>query len=134
MSLLSKVQLTLRPFILTRNHSTTSTSFLKDFMTPQEKGPIQLSIENKAIITEALSPTILETINESHLHAHHAAMKGNTNKETHFKVTVVSEEFKGKSLMQRHRLIYNLLSDELQHQGLHALTLKTKTQAEVDKQ
>ncbi|KAI8330015.1 hypothetical protein EDC96DRAFT_452273 [Choanephora cucurbitarum] len=125
MSLLSKVQLTLRPFILTRNHSTTSTSFLKDFMTPQEKGPIQLSIENKAIITEALSPTILETINESHLHAHHAAMKGNTNKETHFK---------SSSLMQRHRLIYNLLSDELQHQGLHALTLKTKTQAEVDKQ
>lgn len=70
-------------------------------MTSKEKGPIQISIENKVIIynqysglvthglfhqiTEALNPTILEAINESHLHAHHAAMKGNTNKETHFK-------------------------------------------------
>ncbi|OAD02272.1 hypothetical protein MUCCIDRAFT_82660 [Mucor lusitanicus CBS 277.49] len=101
-------------------------------MTSKEKGPIQISIENK--ITEALNPTILEAVNESHLHAHHAAMKGNTNKETHFKVTVVSDEFKGKSLMQRHRLIYGLLNDELQNQGLHALTLKTKTQEELEKQ
>ncbi|KAI8091333.1 bola-like protein-domain-containing protein [Gilbertella persicaria] len=125
MSLLSKV-FTLQPTV--RFHSTTA--FLKDFMTTQEKGPIQLSIESK--ITDALHPTILETVNESHLHAHHAAMKGNTNKETHFKVTVISDEFKGKSLMQRHRLIYNLLNDELQNKGLHALTLKTKTQAELE--
>ncbi|RCH84993.1 hypothetical protein CU098_005989 [Rhizopus stolonifer] len=124
MSLLSKV-FTLQPTV--RFHSTTA--FLKDFMTTQEKGPIQLSIESKA---NALHPTILETVNESHLHAHHAAMKGNTNKETHFKVTVISDEFKGKSLMQRHRLIYNLLNDELQNKGLHALTLKTKTQAELE--
>ncbi|CAO3617830.1 unnamed protein product [Cunninghamella echinulata] len=58
-------------------------------------------------------------------------MKGNTNKETHFKVTVVSDKFEGKTLMQRHRLIYSLLDDELK-QGLHALTLKTKTQKEID--
>ncbi|KAI8385751.1 bola protein [Blakeslea trispora] len=131
---MSLFKVAFRPLIdssLIRAHSTHSTAFLKDFMTTQEKGPIQLSIEDK--ITEALQPSILETINESHLHAHHAAMKGNTNKETHFKVTVVSEAFQGKSLMQRHRLIYNLLSDELQHQGLHALTLKTKTLAEVEK-
>lgn len=48
-------------------------------------------------------------------------------------MTVVSEAFKGKSLMQRHRLIYGLLDDELKNQGLHALTLKTKTQAELEK-
>lgn len=35
-------------------------------------------------------------------------------------------------MMQRHRLVYNLLNDELQH-GIHALSLKTKTQAEMDK-
>lgn len=49
------------------------------------------------------------------------------------RVTVVSDEFKGKSLMQRHRLIYGILDDELKNQGLHALTLKTKTQAELEK-
>ncbi|KAI8061437.1 bola domain protein [Gongronella butleri] len=104
--------------------------FLNDFMTTQEKGPVQQSIEDKLI--EALEPTILETVNESHLHAHHSAMKGNTNKETHFKVTVVSDKFQGKTLMQRHRIIYGLLDDELK-QGLHALTLKTKTQSELDR-
>ncbi|KAG1148897.1 hypothetical protein G6F37_003020 [Rhizopus arrhizus] len=109
-----------------------STRFLKDFMTTQEKGPIQFSIESK--ISQSLNPSILDIVNESHLHAHHAAMKGVTNKETHFKVTVVSDEFQGKSLMQRHRMIYGLLNDELQNKGLHALSIKAKTQAEIEKQ
>ncbi|KAG2197233.1 hypothetical protein INT47_003608 [Mucor saturninus] len=112
-----------------RFHSTTP--FLNTFMSSNEKGPLQLVIESK--LTEALDPTVLETINESHKHAHHEAMKGVTNKETHFRVTVVSDAFKGKSLMQRHRLIYGLLDDELKNKGLHALTLKTKTQAELEK-
>ncbi|KAI8647897.1 bola-like protein-domain-containing protein [Parasitella parasitica] len=131
MSLLSKIY-TLQPAFsrtLVRSHSTKSTQFLNDFMDSKEKGPIQLSIENK--INEALQPTIFEAVNESHLHAHHAAMKGNTNKETHFRLTIVSEEFKGKTLMQRHRLVYGLVDDELKNQGLHALTLKTKIQAEL---
>ncbi|ORX62141.1 hypothetical protein DM01DRAFT_1403839 [Hesseltinella vesiculosa] len=85
--------------------------FLNDFMATQEKGPVQVSIETK--IMASLEPTILETVNESHLHAHHSAMKGNTNKETHFKVTVVSEKFQGKPLVQRHRMIHALLGDEL---------------------
>ncbi|CAO3659001.1 unnamed protein product [Rhizopus stolonifer] len=101
-------------------------------MTTQEKGPIQLSIETK--VSEALNPSALELVNESHLHAHHDAMKGVTNKETHFKITVVSEEFQGKSLMQRHCLIYKLLNDELQNKGLHALSIKAKTKAESEKQ
>ncbi|KAI9261159.1 bola protein [Sporodiniella umbellata] len=100
-------------------------------MSTSEKGPIQLAIETK--VTEALNPAKLELVNESHLHAHHEAMKGVANKETHFKIFVVSDEFQGKSLMQRHRLIYNLLNDELQNQGLHALTIKAKTKAEFDK-
>ncbi|CAO3626549.1 unnamed protein product [Cunninghamella blakesleeana] len=87
--------------------SPVSSRFLNDFMTTQEKGPVQLSIEQK--VTESLEP------------------------KTHFKVTVVSDKFQGKTLMQRHRLIYSLLDDELK-QGLHALTLKTKTQKEIDAQ
>ncbi|KAI8976043.1 bola-like protein-domain-containing protein [Pilobolus umbonatus] len=131
MSMLLKV-LTSQPIKQTvRNHSATSTHFLKDFMASKEKGPIQEAIETK--VSQALNPSIMEIINESHLHAHHAAMKGNTHKETHFKMTIVSEDFAGKSMMQRHRMIYSLLGDELQHQGLHALTLKTKTPAELQK-
>ncbi|KAL0076394.1 bola protein [Phycomyces blakesleeanus] len=106
-----------------RLHSTGSkprtTRFLNDFMTEAEKGPLQLSMESK--LTEALNPTAFEAINESHLHSHHAAMKGVTEKETHF-----------RSMMQRHRMIYKLLGEEF-GQGLHALSLKTKTMAELEK-
>jgi hypothetical protein len=36
-------------------------------------------------LQEAFKPTILDIVNESHLHAHHEAMQGNTNRETHFR-------------------------------------------------
>ncbi|KAI9316904.1 bola-like protein-domain-containing protein [Dichotomocladium elegans] len=96
----------------------------------EAKGPIQESVERKIIA--ALDPSSLEIVNESHLHAHHAAMRGNTNPETHFRITIVSESFTGKPMMQRHRLVYNLLNDELQN-GIHALSLKTKTKEEMKK-
>ncbi|KAI9488771.1 bola-like protein-domain-containing protein [Zychaea mexicana] len=94
------------------------------------KGPIEEAAERK--ITEALEPSTLEIVNESHLHAHHAAMRGNTNPETHFRITIVSENFAGKTMMQRHRLVYGLLNEELQN-GIHALSLKTKTKEEMEK-
>jgi BolA protein len=43
---------------------------------------------------------------------------------------VVSAEFEGKTAVARHRLIYAALSDELAA-GLHALSLVTKTPAEM---
>ncbi|KAL0087225.1 bola-like protein-domain-containing protein [Phycomyces blakesleeanus] len=99
-------------------------------MSSAERGPVALSIETK--ITEALSPSVLEIINESSKHAHHAPMKGNTNPETHFNLTIVSDAFVGQPLMKRHRLVYALLDHELKT-GLHALVLKTKTNAEYEK-
>ncbi|KAL3503665.1 hypothetical protein ACH5RR_038114 [Cinchona calisaya] len=56
---------------------------------------------------------------------------GGSDGETHFNVNVVSEEFKGKSLVKRHRLIYGLLQDELQS-GLHALSIVANTPSEVN--
>ncbi|CAG8623089.1 9396_t:CDS:2 [Paraglomus brasilianum] len=93
----------------------------------ESKGPIYTSIFNKL---STLSPTNLQIINESHLHAHHQAMQGVSSKETHFRVEVVSKDFEGKSLMQRHRLIYQLLDDELKN-GVHALSIKAKTPEEI---
>ncbi|CAI2162363.1 6676_t:CDS:2 [Funneliformis geosporum] len=74
-----------------------------------EVGPVYKSIQKK--LSEALNPTSLEIINESHLHAHHQAMKDVTSKETHF------------------RLIYGLLDEEMST-GVHALTIKAKTPKE----
>ncbi|CAK9268412.1 hypothetical protein BDL97_02G077100 [Sphagnum fallax] len=51
--------------------------------------------------------------------------------DTHFNVNLVSEEFEGRSLLKRHRLVYAVLADELQTGGVHALSLVTKTPSEV---
>lgn len=80
-------------------------------------------------LTERLSPAELEVEDVSHQHAGHAgAPRGSS--ETHFNVKVISDAFQGLSLVKRHRLIYGLLQEELQN-GLHALSLITKTPAEV---
>ncbi|RHZ86674.1 hypothetical protein Glove_48g62 [Diversispora epigaea] len=99
------------------------------FLHTMSGGPTYTSIQQK--LMESLKPTTLEITNDSHLHAHHQAMKDVTSKETHFSVYVVSEQFEGKSLMQRHRLIYQLLDDELKS-GVHALSIKAKTSKEIE--
>ena len=56
----------------------------------------------------------LEVINESHMHS-------GSKTETHFKVILVSDEFVGVKLVQRHRKINELLKFELEN-GAHALS------------
>lgn len=81
-----------------------------------------------------LNPTHLEIHNDSHLHAHHAAMRDSTSPETHFRVVIVSPAFEGMKLAARHRTIYALLKEEMaQEGGIHALQLRCKTQAEQER-
>ena len=82
---------------------------------------VQTTISDK--LTQAFSPSHLEVINESNFH--HVP----PNSETHFKVVVVSGEFEGKRLIARHRLVNELLADELAA-GVHALTMHTYTEQE----
>ncbi|CAA6672411.1 unnamed protein product [Spirodela intermedia] len=77
----------------------------------------------------ALRPVELEVEDVSYQHAGHAAVRGNDHGETHFNVRIVSEEFEGKSLVKRHRLIYDLLREELQS-GLHSLSIVAKIPSE----
>ena len=79
-------------------------------------------------ITENLrttfQPTHLEVINESHKH------NVPKDSETHFKVVVVSKEFeKTKTLLQRHRLVNDALSEQLDG-PVHALSIVAKTPAQ----
>lgn len=69
-----------------------------------------------------LRPTRLDVINESELHAGHRNSPGTG--ESHFRILVVSEAFSGKSRVERHRLVNELLKDELAG-GVHALALST---------
>ena len=78
----------------------------------------QTIIEQK--LTSAFSPEFVEVLNESHAHNVPAGS------ESHFKVTVVSNEFTGKALIARHRAVNQVLAQELAGQ-VHALALHTLT-------
>ncbi|KAI0169172.1 bola-like family protein [Hypoxylon sp. FL1284] len=82
----------------------------------------------RAKITDALQPTRLEIYNDSAKHAHHRAMAGSTSSETHFRLVVASPAFASKMQPARHRLVYQLLADEMARDGgIHALQLRTMT-------
>lgn len=69
----------------------------------------------------ALQPTRLDVVNESHLHEGHR--NSPDSGESHFRVLIVSDAFSGKSRIERHRLVNELLVDELKG-GVHALAIK----------
>ncbi len=81
----------------------------------------QQIIEHK--LQQALSPTHLEVVNETHMH------NVPEDAESHYKVIAVSTQFEGKPLVQRHRLINATLAEELAG-GIHALALHTMTPEE----
>jgi BolA protein len=72
-------------------------------------------------LREAFSPESLDVTDESHLHAGHAGHR--PGGETHFRVYIVSSAFKGKSRIERHRMINATLSEELAG-SVHALAIK----------
>ncbi len=71
---------------------------------------------------EALAPTHLEVIDESHLHAGHA---GSRNGASHFRVVIRSEQFVGLSTLARHRLVYDRVHDLMPY-PIHALAIDAK--------
>ena len=86
-------------------------------------------------LQSALAPTALEVIDESHKHAKHAHMMDRSGTagapgETHFRITVVSESFRGKSLLARHRAINDLVVGEMGPDKVHAIAIEAKAPGE----
>ena len=82
------------------------------------------TIEQK--ISEALSPTHLQVINESHMH------NVPPGSESHFKLVVVTDTFSGVPRVRRHQTVNGILKDELA--GLiHALSMETLTMEEWER-
>ena len=71
-------------------------------------------------LTEAFTPDSLKVLDESHKHEGHAGHR--PGGQSHFRVYIVSEAFKGKSRIERHRMINQLLSAEL-NDDVHALAI-----------
>lgn len=73
-------------------------------------------------LRERLSPTHLEVIDESALHAGHAGANAQ-GFGSHFRVRIASPLFAGKSRVARHRLVYDALQNFID-EGLHALAIE----------
>jgi len=71
-------------------------------------------------LTEAFAPQSLRVLDESHQHEGHAGHR--PGGETHYRVYIVSEAFKGKTRLERHRMINQSLSAELAG-AIHALAI-----------
>ena len=80
---------------------------------------VEASIREKLV--QALQPTRLDVVNESHLHAGHRSSPGTG--DSHYRVLVVSAAFAGKSRIDRHRMVNDALAAELKGK-VHALAIK----------
>ena len=72
-------------------------------------------------LQENFRPSFLEVKNNSYLHAGHSG--DNVTNETHFAITIQSEELKNLNAVTAHRRINKLLEEEFK-KGLHALEIK----------
>ena len=80
----------------------------------------------KTALKQALSPTQIDIIDESHMHAGHP---GAASGGGHFNVTIISEKFNGQSTIERHRMVYLAVND-LMPAEIHALSIKALTPEE----
>ncbi len=78
-------------------------------------------------LREAFSPESLDVTDESHLHEGHAGHR--PGGETHFSVHIVSPSFKGKSRVERHRMVNAVLAAELAG-PVHALAIDVQAPGE----
>ena len=82
---------------------------------------IQQTINDK--LKQAFNPEHLEVIDESHMH------NVPDGSESHFKVIIVSDDFKDKMLIARHRMVNKVLEHEV-NTLIHALAIHTMTMDE----
>jgi BolA protein len=87
---------------------------------------VQTKIRDRLAL--AFTPSELDVIDESALHAGHAGAR--PGGETHFRVRIVSPRFEGLTRVNRQRAVYGVLAEELQSQ-VHALALTTLTPEEA---
>jgi BolA protein len=84
-------------------------------------------VERIRAALQALAPSTLEVIDESHRHVGH---EGARDGRGHFAVEIVSEAFTGLASLARHRRVYQALGTMMQT-DIHALSIRARTPAEA---
>ncbi len=80
-------------------------------------------------LKDAFSPSLLEIDDQSAAHAGHAGARNGG----HFAVHLVSDAFRDKTVIQRHRMVYDALGDLMQTE-IHALSIKADTTSESNQE
>lgn len=70
----------------------------------------------------------LDVFDESHLHAGHAGSR--PEGESHFRLEIVSSAFAGQTRIQRQRMVYDALAEEMST-DIHALQMTILTPDEA---
>jgi BolA protein len=83
--------------------------------------------EMRAALEAALAPASLEIIDDSARHAGHAGARSGG----HFRVTLVAEAFRGRSALERHRLVYTAVA-ALMAGRVHALNIIARAPGEAN--
>lgn len=81
----------------------------------------------KAMLEKAFAGARVTVQDDSARHAGHAGAQGGAG---HFLVRIVSQEFNGRSRLERHRLVYGALAEMLPR-DIHALKIEAVSPDEV---
>ncbi len=96
----------------------------------EEYGIVSVRNRIEQKLTERFAPESLRVLDESHLHAGHAGHR--PEGETHFRVYVVAGAFSGKSRVERHRMVNEVLAEELAG-PVHALAVHPSAPGEQER-
>ena len=77
-------------------------------------------------VRASLDPAHLQIVDESHRHAGHAGARSGAS---HYRVTIVSDRFEGRSRIERHRMLYDALGPMMGPE-VHALVIRARTPEE----
>ena len=86
---------------------------------------MERSARLKSYLEQAFQPTQLQIMDDSHAHAGHSHEGGG-----HFSVSICSDHFEGRTLIERHRMVYAAVG-EMMPRDIHALSIKASTPSET---
>ena len=86
-------------------------------------GKIENTIKN--LLIDAFNPSVISVINESYMH------NVPDGSESHFKVVLVSDNFKNIKEIERHQAVYKALNNIME--SIHALSIQTFNKDEYEK-
>jgi BolA family transcriptional regulator, general stress-responsive regulator len=80
----------------------------------------------RSTLEQAFGPTVLEIMDDSAAHAGHAGSRGGG----HYRVKIVAQAFRGRSPLERHRLVYAAVAPLLSGGSVHALNIVARAPEE----